>query len=385
MLGDKGVVGASVWSFTSFFKPNTKFVCVNYLPFRFARTIRARAPLSPLHQNLAFLQVWKAWVMCRSISASDHQRLRTIMKNWRVWYQWWKLRKRDFLQRIAQRALASAMFRWRLGTSASQNRREGAMHRLRLLLLRKYLLALADNAYTARALRRVLESYRRRALRNGLGAWGLFLVSQDNRHKTNVVDNPAHCVTTRCRRQHLGKPRKVHCRCVYAVIQGQPCTCDPRSHLLRRVEELHRLVAKGLEGRAGGHRLLSHVVQRTHPHHVEKGCPPRGSKGRKESKPAVCVRLAGGAKACGPRSARCGSDKPPRKGIPKPASSFETGDTGSSCTSVTRHTLFGEGLIDELKSVTGSPSAVGGPRYVCVFIWLPYWLWIVWTVQNQLC
>lgn len=62
---------------------------------------------------------------------------------------------------------------------------------------------------------------------------------------------------------HPGKPRKVHCRCVYAVCRGQRCTCAPSSHLLRRVEELHRLVAKGLDGRNGGYRLLSHVVQGT--------------------------------------------------------------------------------------------------------------------------
>lgn len=320
-------------------------------------------------------------------SESDHQRLRDAIKNWRAWHQWWKLREQDFLRRMHRRALACAVYGWHLGASASRSRRQGAIRILRSLLLRKCLLALANNAYTARVLRPVLESYRRRTLRDGLEAWGLFLVSQENQSKTKdlVVESPAQCVTTR-RRRHPGKPRKVHCRCVYAVSRGQRCTCAPRSHLLRRVEELHRLVAKGLDGRDGGHRLLSHVVQRTTaPRHFERGSscerilsPLRASEGRGK---ASCDdlqqvittpygRLVAGGKVCGPSLTSVGSDKPTPPGTSKPSNSLMEGSyralsaAAFPTDSVTQHTILGEGQNDVLTGVASWPVVADGPRCV---------------------
>lgn len=296
----------------------------------------------------------------------------------------WKSRRRDFLERVTRRALASAISRWHLGASASRSRRQGAAHLLRSVLLRKCLLTLAHHAYTARVFRRMLESYRRRTLRDGLEAWGLFLVSQDAQNNANVaVKNSTRCVTTRCRRRHPGKPRKVHCRCVYAVSRGQRCTCAPRSHLLRRVEELHRLVAKGLDGCDGGHRLLSHVVQRaaTPRHVVRQGCsggrilsPPPVSEGRRKTScddhrqgsAASCVRLVGSGKVCRPSPTRRGSDKSPRKGTSKPISSLGMEDADSYRASVAQHALLGEGQTDELTGVAVSPAVAEGPR--CVYL-----------------
>lgn len=320
-------------------------------------------------------------MICRFTSASDHQRLRMAMKRWRAWHQWWKSRRRGFLQRMARIALASAVSRWRLGASATRSRHQGAVHLLESLLPRKCLLALANNACVARVLRRMLGSYRRRTLRDVWEAWGLFLVSQEKRNKTSVTtENPARCVTARRQRRHPGKPRKVHCRCVYAVSRGQHCTCAPRSHLLRRVEELHRLVASGLDGRDGGHRLLSHVVQRTSPpSHAKKGrstgrilSPPRDSeKGgkagcddRQQGVTAPRVRLAGGGKVCGPRSTRCGSDKSPRAGTCKPATSHGMEDTDSYRASITQDAL----LVDELTGVAVPPVVAGGLRCVRMFL-----------------
>lgn len=311
------------------------------------------------------------------------------MQKWRAWHQWWKSRERDFLQRMARRALASAVYRWRLGASTSRSRRQGAVHLLGSLLLRKCLLALADNAYTAAVLRKVLESYRRRTLRDGLEAWGSVSVSQDIQNNTDVAEISAHCATTRRQRRHPGKPRKVHCRCVYAVSRGQRCTCAPRSHLLRRVEELHRLVAKGLDTREGGHRLLSHVVQRsTAPCRVETGrssgqtlSPPHVSDGRRkpscgdlqQGSTNARVRLVGGGPGCGPSLKRRGSDKLPRTGTSKPASPSGIGDADSyrassaaafSRGSVAQHALLVEGQIDALTGAGISPVVAGGSRCV---------------------
>lgn len=305
-------------------------------------------------------------------SASEHQRLRNAINIWRAWHLWWKSRRRDFLQRMARRALASAVCRWRLEASASRSRRQGAVKLLGSLRLRRCLVALAQNAYTARILRRVLESYRMRILRDGLLAWGSCLVSQDNQNNTEVaVENPTRCVTTRRHRRNPGKPRKVHCRCVYAVSRGQRCTCAPRSHLLRRVEELHRLVVKGLDGRDGGHRLLSHVVQRpAAPRDFREG----SSSGRILSQPPVSeglgtatsrARLAGSGKVCGPSRTRCCSDESSPTGTSKPVSSLTMEDTDSYLPTVAQHTaVFVERQIDELAGIVVSPAVAGGPRCV---------------------
>ena len=181
-----------------------------------------------------------------------------------MWQKWWKTRMENFHEQKSRRALASAISRWRLGLFACRSRCPEAIHIHRSRLLRKCLLALADNAHFASIVRRLLESCRRRALREGLEGWRrwLLLVPRKKEKVPEVEEAKVNDTTRRHKCRRPGQPRKAHCRCVYAVGRERPCGCAPRSHLLRRVEELHRLVAKGLDGRDGGYRLLSHVVQR---------------------------------------------------------------------------------------------------------------------------
>lgn len=169
---------------------------------------------------------------------------------------------------IARRAVASAVHRWRLLSSGANDRRTLLQtvvgRQLKVMLVRKCFLALAHNALSATTLRRLIASFRMRTLRGGFEAWRQALPREKKKKSQPPPPPPPAAAVTVItgRRRQPGNPRKHHCRCVYAVSRGQRCTCAPRSHLLRRVEELHRLVAQGLDGRQGGNRLLSHVVQR---------------------------------------------------------------------------------------------------------------------------
>lgn len=213
--------------------------------------------------------------------------LRYALHHWRSWQRQWRTRVEILGRLIAKRTMASALCRWRRLVSAAsisaehtRLRREEALRRvLQSLILHRYLRALRDYASARRTLSRLLESLRARALRYGVGTWRRWLLQQQQ-NEVNIT--PPHTSNSTVSRRQPGKPRKGHCRCVYAVSRGQRCNCAPRSHLLRRVEELHRLVAQGLDRRDGGHRLLSHVVQGS--------ATPAGvsSNGRNDDAAPVC-------------------------------------------------------------------------------------------------
>lgn len=193
------------------------------------------------------------------------------MDQWRAWLRLWKTRVDALRTLMTRRAMASAFRHWRLISSAANDRRRRRLllqavvgGQLEVILLRKCFLALAQNAHSATTLRRLVASFRMRTLRGGFEAWQQALPREKPEDQAPPSPTAVVNVITERRRQP-GNPRKLHCRCVYAVSRGQRCTCAPRSHLLRRVEELHRLVAQGLDGRQGGYRLLSHVVQRAAP------------------------------------------------------------------------------------------------------------------------
>lgn len=232
-----------------------------------------------------------------------------------MWHKWWKTRLESFHRLQTRRALASAVSRWHLEVIACRSRRLEAIQIRGSRLLRKCLLALADNAHSASILRRFLESYRRRVLSECLEEWRTWLFSVP-REKEEIPAKEGVVIDTSARRHNCwrpGKARKAHCRCVYAVGHGRRCACAPRSHLLRRVEELHRLVAKGLDGRQGGYRLLSHVVQRADVPSDETVCSsenssPRsafdrrgksGSRDCQEGAKSPCAQLVGGGSVSG--------------------------------------------------------------------------------------
>lgn len=186
------------------------------------------------------------------------------MKRWVSWQQRWRACVKSLHGVITRRAVASALHRWRVEATASSDRcrRQAVVGRLLgRALLRKCMLALAKNALSATRIRRLLEYFRKRSLRHALDTWRRWSPQENQERPVSPPPNERKKITNR--RHQPGKPRKVHCRCVYAVCRGQRCTCAPRSHLLRRVEELHKLVAQGLGEREGGYRLLSHVVQGT--------------------------------------------------------------------------------------------------------------------------
>lgn len=277
-------------------------------------------PIVVSNPTSVILKLWKAWVIHRSKKASDLHRLRRAVARWQMWHEWWKTRLEIFHRLKARRVLASAVSRWRLGVIACRTRRLEAIKIRGSRLLRKCLLALADNVRAASILRRLLESCRRRALGECLEKWRRWLFSVPREIEEIPNAKGAAVINTSARRHKCwrpGKPRKAHCRCVYAVGRGRRCTCAPRSHLLRRVEELHRLVAKGLDGRQGGYRLLSHVVQRADAPPDEVACSSENSsprntfERRKKSGSRDCQ--VGGGSVSGSRLAdgapRAGSDK----------------------------------------------------------------------------
>jgi hypothetical protein len=88
-----------------------------------------------------------------------------------------------------------------------------------------------------------------------------------------------------------GRKRQGHCKCVYDVCKGGRCMCVPRVHLLRRIEELHRLVAHAMDRR--DYRYLSHIAQYRVAQKVES--PPREPAGAhhlqvEDPKPSIYER-----------------------------------------------------------------------------------------------
>lgn len=318
-----------------------------------------------------------------------------------------------FHQLITRRALASAVSRWHLEACARRGRRQESVHLLRSLLLRKYLLALADNATSAAILRRLLENCRMRALRDGLEAWKWwFFLSKENQRQEERLKAEAaaavrdghvcHASSGRPERRHQpGKPRKAHCRCVYAVCRGQRCTCAPRSHLLRRVEELHRLVAKGLDGRDGGYRLLSHVEQGT-------DAPPPPPVGRVRSSgqlssPRQSVSVSGGqcGKANGddpqgdvanPRAQLLGggawSATTPRakrgsSSVAEGTESYRGKCAAEFAGSTGQHTRSVEGQMNALVGAPSPSTVASGPR--CVRKLVSPHIFDVWPADLREC
>lgn len=198
------------------------------------------------------------------------------MDRWRAWQTRWRKRVYPIHHLTLRRALASALHRWRLITSATMMAEHDRLQRriklervLTRFVLRKCFSAFAENADKAGALRSVLTSWLNRILLKSFEVWRHWLRRKQDDPHAEIVAPPQHVdvvpprgIDTRFRRIP-GNPRKAHCRCVYAVSRGERCTCAPASHLLRRVEELRSLIAHGLDARAGGYHLLSHVVQGT--------------------------------------------------------------------------------------------------------------------------
>lgn len=107
--------------------------------------------------------------------------------------------------------------------------------------------------FRSSTLKIVLGSFRRRVLLYGVATWRRRLFHHSHHEEPQAfLSKKLH---------HREEPRKAHCRCVYAISRGQRCTCEPRTHLLRRLEALHELVEQGLAGRRGGHLNQSHAVQ----------------------------------------------------------------------------------------------------------------------------
>lgn len=215
-------------------------------------------------------QAWKGWTTLHATKALDRSYLRDAINQWGSWQQLWKTQVKTLHALINRQVVAVAVYRWRVNgharrvsISVEQGRhyRQTVLGRLlRAFLLRKCLLALVENALLATSLSRLLSSFRTRILRNTTHTWRQWLQQEKQRAQIPSPSEACKKIPSRRRRQ-LGKPRKGHCRCVYNVSRGQRCICAPRSHLLRRLEELHRLVAQGLDQGEGGYRLLSHVVQ----------------------------------------------------------------------------------------------------------------------------
>lgn len=222
-------------------------------------------------------QGWRAWVTHHArVSRAQtlfllHRTLSDAFHQWQEWQQRRRKRLNNLHCLVIRKELKVALRLWRLGVIAAttaktlgdeRRRRYAALGRvLRSLFLLKCLRILARNARVQRILRRLVKLRRIQTLRDGMSTW-----QQRQLQKVDPVvpDLPSFATpnpVTVTTRQAVAKPRKRHCRCVYDVCRGQRCTCAPRLHLLRRVEELHRLVAKGLSAGDGGCRLVSHVAQ----------------------------------------------------------------------------------------------------------------------------
>ncbi|CAN0362256.1 unnamed protein product, partial [Ectocarpus sp. 12 AP-2014] len=143
---------------------------------RWKRELERRATCetaNKYHSRALLSKVWKAWVVGRFNAASDNRRLQEAMKRWHAWQKWWKTRLDAFHLAAGRRVLASAVRHWRLEIFASRCRRNCLEKSFQLL--RKCLVALAENAHSAVTLRRLLESHRTRHLRDALGGWRWWL------------------------------------------------------------------------------------------------------------------------------------------------------------------------------------------------------------------
>lgn len=219
-------------------------------------------------------QGWRRWRHYRAEKAA-HAKVASLLKRalretfdrWHEWQQRCKKRRKSLHLILIRKDKKDATRCWQHHAAAyvvesKHRRREAALSRiLQWLLLLKCFHSLANNCNTAKTLRQLVESWWIRTLRNGIRAL------QQRTEKPSLVPSilslPALPTPAKegSNQRRLARPRKGHCRCVYDICRGQRCTCAARSHLLRRVEELHRLVAKGLNSEAGGCRLLSHVSQ----------------------------------------------------------------------------------------------------------------------------
>ena len=192
---------------------------------------------------------------------SDRCHLRNAIDVWKAWHKQWEKKTGATRALITRRVKASALYHWRAqamtktrSIAERSRRQEEALERLlRAILLRKCLVALRSHVFKTSTLRKLFELFRTRVLLDGMDTWRRRPPHYNHEHKQQASSIPFDVVKspTFKRFHHPGKPRKTHCRCVYAVSRGQRCTCEPDTHLLRRVEELHMLAAHGLGERQG--------------------------------------------------------------------------------------------------------------------------------------
>jgi hypothetical protein len=135
---------------------------------------------------------------------------------------------------------------------------------LQMLLLKKVLYTLHKHACQSSALRRALASLHRRHLRYAWSALQSALAALLQRPTAALTPHKALAAAALQQQQQVvvrdGRGRQGHCKCVYNVTaSGSRCRCAPAAHLLRRVEELHKLVTHAMH--SPDYRLLSHVTQ----------------------------------------------------------------------------------------------------------------------------
>ncbi len=106
---------------------------------------------------------------------------------------------------------------------------------------------------------------------------------------------------------YYGNPRQDYCRCVYDVCKNGHCQCPLEHHLLRRVEALHDLIARGMNSGKEQHRILSHVAQ------IETG-PPKNNNNDKINKfipSALIVEVLDRDQHCRNVNGRCSARRKP--------------------------------------------------------------------------
>jgi hypothetical protein len=127
-----------------------------------------------------------------------------------------------------------------------------------MLLLKKVLYTLHKHARQSSALRRALASLQRRHLQQAWTALQHALSTLLQRPTAALT--PVKALAQQQVVVRDGRGRQGHCKCVYGVTgSGNRCKCAPAAHLLRRVEELHKLVTHAMH--SPDYRLLSHVTQ----------------------------------------------------------------------------------------------------------------------------
>lgn len=196
--------------------------------------------------------------------------LQDAIRRWRDWQQKSEKLRLRIRRLVIKRLMGLAIRQWKvfvvqekIAADRDLRRREMLACVLRSALLRKSLWKLTRNARSGRILQHLRDSWHKRLLNDGFHVWKNQQQLLQPKGHARAIDPPDRgalpCsvrVTTKA-----GKPLKEHCRCVYTVGRCQRCMCHPRIHLLRRVEELHRLVTKGLDRRDGGCRLLSTAIR----------------------------------------------------------------------------------------------------------------------------